>query len=219
AHAFGGGSPSWRSFLPPYKSRPFGPSTATPFPPFFTGPGLGFHLQEFHPLFLSLLLGSRFLFDGHGDGARRGVSLCSHGSTPQEAAKSRLGGRAAFQGTTFFIRSIVKLVKVGFFLLISIELCHLVFEKLGPSLYDFLRKNAYRPFPIDLVREIGRQLLESVAFMHDLHLIHTDLKPENILFVSPEYIKVSEYKVFSCTLHLWKTSFMLVVNFCSGYLI
>ncbi|KVH98185.1 Protein kinase, catalytic domain-containing protein [Cynara cardunculus var. scolymus] len=38
-----------------------------------------------------------------------------------------------------------------------------VFEKLGPSLYDFLRKNNYRSFPIDLVREIGRQLLECIA--------------------------------------------------------
>ncbi|GMN58600.1 hypothetical protein TIFTF001_027693 [Ficus carica] len=70
----------------------------------------------------------------------------------------------------------------------------IVFEKLGPSLYDFLRKNNYRSFPIDLVREIGRQLLECVAFMHDLHLIHTDLKPENILLVSPEYVKVPDYK-------------------------
>lgn len=34
---------------------------------------------------------------------------------------------------------------------------------LGPSLYDFLRKNNYRPFQVDLVRELGRQLLECVA--------------------------------------------------------
>ncbi|CAK9175999.1 unnamed protein product [Ilex paraguariensis] len=71
----------------------------------------------------------------------------------------------------------------------------LVFEKLGPSLFDFLRKNNYRSFPVDLVREIGRQLLECVAFMHAMHLIHTDLKPENILFVSPEYVKIPDYKV------------------------
>ncbi|KAL3835258.1 hypothetical protein ACJIZ3_009994 [Penstemon smallii] len=80
----------------------------------------------------------------------------------------------------------------------SLQLCtitELVFEKLGPSLYDFLRKNNYRSFPIDLVREIGRQLLECVAFMHDLHLIHTDLKPENILLVSSEYVKVPDYKI------------------------
>ncbi|KAL8265061.1 hypothetical protein R6Q59_023191 [Mikania micrantha] len=70
----------------------------------------------------------------------------------------------------------------------------IVFEKLGPSLYDFLRKNNYQSFPIDLVREIGRQLLECIAFMHDLRLIHTDLKPENILLVSPEYIRVPDYK-------------------------
>lgn len=38
-----------------------------------------------------------------------------------------------------------------------------VFEKLGPSLYDFLKRNRYQPFPVDLVREFGRQLLESVA--------------------------------------------------------
>ncbi|KAK9157919.1 hypothetical protein Scep_004493 [Stephania cephalantha] len=73
----------------------------------------------------------------------------------------------------------------------------IVFEKLGPSLYDFLRKNNYRSFPIDLVRELGSQLLESVAFMHDLKLIHTDLKPENILLVSSECIKVHDYKFMS----------------------
>ncbi|PON72831.1 Serine/threonine protein kinase [Parasponia andersonii] len=73
----------------------------------------------------------------------------------------------------------------------------IVFEKLGPSLYDFLRKNSYRSFPIDLVRELARQILESVAFMHELRLIHTDLKPENILLVSSEYIKVPDYKLLS----------------------
>ncbi|KAL3501109.1 hypothetical protein ACH5RR_035558 [Cinchona calisaya] len=71
----------------------------------------------------------------------------------------------------------------------------LVFEKLGPSLFNFLCKNNFRSFPVDLVREIGRQLLECVAFMHDMRLIHTDLKPENILFVSSEYIRVADYKV------------------------
>ncbi|KAK4788322.1 hypothetical protein SAY86_019641 [Trapa natans] len=71
----------------------------------------------------------------------------------------------------------------------------IVLEMLGPSLYDFLRKNSYRPLPVDLVRELGRQLLECVAFMHNLNLIHTDLKPENIL--SSDYVKVPDYKVSS----------------------
>ncbi|KAK8478853.1 hypothetical protein V6N13_090426 [Hibiscus sabdariffa] len=75
----------------------------------------------------------------------------------------------------------------------------IVFEMLGPSLYDFLQKNNFRPFPVDLVRELGRQLLECVAFIHDLQLIHTDLKPENILFVSPEYVKIPDEQVMSCS--------------------
>ncbi|KAJ0793788.1 putative dual-specificity kinase CMGC-CLK family [Helianthus annuus] len=98
----------------------------------------------------------------------------------------------------------------------------IVFEKLGPSLYDFLRKNNYRSFPIDLVREFGRQLLESVAFMHDLRLIHTDLKPENILLVSSEYIKVPDYKFLSrsgkegsCFKNLPKTSAIKLIDFGS----
>ncbi|KAK6942913.1 Protein kinase domain [Dillenia turbinata] len=69
----------------------------------------------------------------------------------------------------------------------------IVFEKLGPSLYDFLRKNSYRSFPIDLVREFGRQILESVAFMHELRLIHTDLKPENILLFLSRPIRDGSY--------------------------
>lgn len=59
-----------------------------------------------------------------------------------------------------------------------------VFEKLGLSLYDFLRVNQYRPFKINVVRDFGRQLLESVAYLHSLQLIHTDLKPENILLAA-----------------------------------
>ena len=40
------------------------------------------------------------------------------------------------------------------------------------------------------VRSFGRQLLESISYLHDLNLIHTDLKPENILLQSLEYDKL-----------------------------
>jgi len=39
--------------------------------------------------------------------------------------------------------------------------------------------------------------------MHELRLIHTDLKPENILLVSPEDIKVPDYKVYFVLLLNW----------------
>jgi serine/threonine protein kinase len=60
----------------------------------------------------------------------------------------------------------------------------LVFESLGPSLYDFLKKHNYCGFPMICVRDFTRQLLEALEFMHSFGLIHTDLKPENILLVS-----------------------------------
>lgn len=58
----------------------------------------------------------------------------------------------------------------------------IVFEKLGPTLYDLLRKNGYLPFRLEIVKELGKQLLQAVSCMHELEMIHTDLKPENILF-------------------------------------
>lgn len=55
--------------------------------------------------------------------------------------------------------------------------------------------NQYRPFPLEMVRDFGQQLLESVAHMHQLTLIHTDLKPENILLISSDCAKVHDFKV------------------------
>ncbi|KAL3018679.1 hypothetical protein AAZX31_05G041000 [Glycine max] len=37
-------------------------------------------------------------------------------------------------------------------------------------------------------------MIKEAIVMHDLRMIHTDLKPENILLVSPEYVKVPDYK-------------------------
>ncbi|XP_052182805.1 serine/threonine-protein kinase AFC1-like isoform X3 [Diospyros lotus] len=40
-------------------------------------------------------------------------------------------------------------------------------------------------------------MIKVATVMHDLCLIHTDLKPENILLVSPEYVKIPDYKISS----------------------
>ncbi|CAG9463093.1 unnamed protein product [Pedinophyceae sp. YPF-701] len=65
----------------------------------------------------------------------------------------------------------------------------MVFERLGPSLFDFIRKNGYKGFPLAYVQSFARQLLESVAYLHSIDLCHTDLKPENILAAGPRYVK------------------------------
>ena len=53
----------------------------------------------------------------------------------------------------------------------------LVFNPLGCSLYDLLKKNNYRGFHLKTVRSFFRQILKSMAFLHRLGYTHTDLKP------------------------------------------
>ncbi|KAH8916841.1 kinase-like protein [Atractiella rhizophila] len=62
----------------------------------------------------------------------------------------------------------------------------IVTELLSCSVFDFLKDNEYAPFPSSQIQSFAKQLLTSVAFLHDLKLIHTDLKPENILLISSE---------------------------------
>lgn len=68
----------------------------------------------------------------------------------------------------------------------------LVFKTLGKSLYDFIKMNNHRGFPIKMVQSFFFQILKSVGFLHHIGYTHTDLKPENILLESPDYREVSE---------------------------
>ncbi|PMD36643.1 kinase-like protein [Hyaloscypha variabilis F] len=63
----------------------------------------------------------------------------------------------------------------------------IVMDLLGQSVFDFLKGNAFVPFPNSQIQSFARQLFTSVAFLHDLNLIHTDLKPENILLCESAY--------------------------------
>ncbi|KAF9941110.1 dual specificity protein kinase kns1 [Modicella reniformis] len=63
----------------------------------------------------------------------------------------------------------------------------MVFDLLGQSIYDWLKDNAFCPFPPNQIQQFAGQLLNSVAFLHRLQLIHTDLKPENILLANGSY--------------------------------
>ncbi|KAH7329155.1 kinase-like domain-containing protein [Stachybotrys elegans] len=63
----------------------------------------------------------------------------------------------------------------------------IVMDLLDSSLFDFLKSNQFVPFPNSHIQSFAKQLLTSVAFLHDLGLIHTDLKPENILLRDANY--------------------------------
>ena len=58
----------------------------------------------------------------------------------------------------------------------------LVFEKLGKSLYEFIKENDYKGFSIEDVQEMTRQILEGMAFINErLKIVHTDLKVDKSL--------------------------------------
>eukprot|EP00188_Purpureofilum_apyrenoidigerum_P000106 Plantae.Rhodophyta-Purpureofilum_apyrenoidigerum.ctg10380.p1 GENE.Plantae.Rhodophyta-Purpureofilum_apyrenoidigerum.ctg10380~~Plantae.Rhodophyta-Purpureofilum_apyrenoidigerum.ctg10380.p1 ORF type:complete len:465 (-),score=60.75 Plantae.Rhodophyta-Purpureofilum_apyrenoidigerum.ctg10380:1656-3050(-) len=60
----------------------------------------------------------------------------------------------------------------------------LVFEVLGKSLLSLIRRCNYNGIPAPLVRNITRQILEGLNYVHiQSKIIHTDIKPENVVFV------------------------------------
>lgn len=49
----------------------------------------------------------------------------------------------------------------------------MVFEPLGLSLYDLVKKNDYKRFPLSIVRHVTYQLLQAIDFLRSINLIHT----------------------------------------------
>lgn len=63
----------------------------------------------------------------------------------------------------------------------------MVFEILGVNLLEVLKRYDYKGLPLDLVKEIARQVLMGLDFLNRIcRVIHTDLKPENVLLCLTE---------------------------------
>lgn len=70
----------------------------------------------------------------------------------------------------------------------------LVFEPLGVSLYDFMKKNVFRGFWMRDIQSFAKQCMQAMCFLHTkLHLAHTDLKPENILLESTQPPRLAQF--------------------------
>jgi serine/threonine protein kinase len=49
----------------------------------------------------------------------------------------------------------------------------MVFETLGISLYDLVKRNDYKRLPLECVRDVARQLMQALDFLQSIQLIHT----------------------------------------------
>lgn len=49
----------------------------------------------------------------------------------------------------------------------------MVFETLGISLYDLVKRNDYKRLPLACVSAVARQLMQALDFLQSIHLIHT----------------------------------------------
>ncbi|KAI0501101.1 hypothetical protein KFK09_019319 [Dendrobium nobile] len=58
------------------------------------------------------------------------------------------------------------------------------FELLGANLYELIKMNQFRGFPLNIVRRFSMQILHALVVIKDAGIIHCDLKPENILVAS-----------------------------------
>lgn len=70
------------------------------------------------------------------------------------------------------------IIRLTYYFMHCSHLC-LVFEMLGPNLYELLKKRQFRGLPIGAVRTLVRQAIEGIKLLGKKKVVHCDLKPEN----------------------------------------
>ncbi|TNN19068.1 Serine/threonine-protein kinase MAK, partial [Schistosoma japonicum] len=69
---------------------------------------------------------------------------------------------------------------------------YLIFEALENNLYELI-KTRTKLFQEETIRNIIRQVLDGLNFMHKQGFFHRDMKPENLLCNGPETVKLADF--------------------------
>ncbi|RYY32713.1 hypothetical protein EON62_05025 [archaeon] len=108
-------------------------------------------------------------------------------AAPAAAGEPGVPPSAAAPGTPGVRLGESKLVKLLDHFTHAEHLC-LVMEYLPVTLLDMLTANRFRGMPLPVVREIMRQLLQSIHYVHASMLCHADIKLENVMLSGPRSV-------------------------------
>uniref|UniRef100_A0A8D0H8V0 Cyclin-dependent kinase 4 n=1 Tax=Sphenodon punctatus TaxID=8508 RepID=A0A8D0H8V0_SPHPU len=81
----------------------------------------------------------------------------------------------------------------------------LVFEHVDQDLKTYLEKAPVPGLPVETIKDLMRQFLSGLDFLHSNCIVHRDLKPENILITGSGQIKLAYFglaRIYSCQMAL-----------------
>ncbi|KAH1176056.1 hypothetical protein KIL84_020790 [Mauremys mutica] len=81
----------------------------------------------------------------------------------------------------------------------------LVFEHVDQDLKTYLDKAPAPGLPVEKIKDLMRQFLSGLDFLHSNCIVHRDLKPENILVTSSGQVKLADFglaRIYSCQMAL-----------------
>ncbi|XP_041986263.1 serine/threonine-protein kinase dyf-5 [Aricia agestis] len=133
-----------------------------------------------------------------GDGTYGSVSLAQRRDTGEKVAIKRMKRKYYSWDEAMNLREVKSLKKLNHANIVKLrevirenDTLYFVFEFMRGNLYQLIR-DAERPFPEPVLRNILYQVLQGLAHMHRHGFFHRDLKPENLLCSGPELVKIAD---------------------------
>lgn len=133
-----------------------------------------------------------------GDGTYGSVVLAQRRDTGEKVAIKRMKRKYYSWDEAMNLREVKSLKKLNHANIVKLrevirenDTLYFVFEYMRGNLYQLIR-DAERPFPEPVLRNILYQVLQGLAHMHRHGFFHRDLKPENLLCAGPELVKIAD---------------------------